>query len=311
MESKCMRCGREAAVYRPYSGEVLCRRCFTESVEIRVRRTISRYRMLQPDSRIAVAVSGGKDSVVLLHVLAKLEERFPKSELIAVTVDEGIEGYRNESLEIIEEAVRRLQVPWLKTSFKELFGRTLDEIIRAASEILGERRLGACTYCGVLRRRAINTLAVKAGADVVATAHNLDDEAQTILMNILKGDLTRFLRNKPARRNVEGFVPRVKPLREIPEEEIVLYAYFNRIRYHETPCPYHAEAYRDDVRAFINKIETQRPGTKYNIVRIHEKITQLIPEEEELKVSTCTNCGQPASSEKCKVCQLLEEIGGS
>jgi len=263
--------------------------------------------MLQPDSRIAVAVSGGKDSTVLLHVLAKLEKRFPKSELIAITVDEGIEGYRNESLGIVKETVRRLQVPWLKNSFKELFGMTLDEIIRVASNTLGERRLGACTYCGVLRRRAINTLAVEAGADVVATAHNLDDEAQTILMNILKGDLIRFLRNRPTRKNVEGFVPRVKPLREIPEEEIVLYAYFNRINYHETPCPYHTEAYRDDVRAFINMMETRRPGTKYDIVRVHEKLVNLISEEE-IKIATCVKCGQPASGEKCKVCQLLEEV---
>lgn len=309
MRDRCARCSREAAVYRPYSGEALCRKCFTESVENKVRRTISRYKMFQPDSRIAVAVSGGKDSVVLLHILAKLEERFPKSELVAITVDEGIEGYRGESLKIVEEAVRRLQVPWMKTSFKELFGRTLDEVIQAASEALGEKRLGACTYCGVLRRRAINALAAEAGADVVATAHNLDDEAQTTLMNILKGDLTRFLRNRPSRRSVEGFVPRVKPLREVPEEEVVLYAYFNRIHYHETPCPYHAEAYRDDVRAFLNEMEARRPGTKYNIVRIHERILQLIPEEE-AKTTACVKCGQPASGEKCKVCQLLEGIIG-
>lgn len=307
MNSKCMKCDHEAVVYRPYSGEMLCKRCFTESVENKVRRTISRYKMLNPESRIAVAVSGGKDSLVLLHILAKLERRFPRSELIAITVDEGIEGYRKESLEIVEENVRQLKVPWVKTSFKELFGKTLDEIIQAAGEKHGEKRLGACTYCGVLRRRAINTLAVSVGADVVATAHNLDDEAQTVLMNILKGDLTHFLRNRPTRKNIEGFVPRIKPLRDVPEEEVVLYAFFNRIHYHETPCPYHAEAYRDDVRNFLNRMEAERPGTKYNIVRIHEKILQLLPEEEARTV-TCVKCGQPASGEKCKVCLLLEEI---
>ncbi|MHA1632305.1 MAG: TIGR00269 family protein [Candidatus Freyarchaeota archaeon] len=308
--STCMYCHREAVIYRPYSGEKLCKKCFTESLEKKVRKTISRYKMLQPDSRIAIAVSGGKDSMALLYILNKIEQKYPESELVVITVDEGILGYREDALRIIKKATKKLGVEWRMSSFKELFSYTLDELVSIAQEKFGEKRLKACTYCGVLRRKAINMLARQVGADVVATAHNLDDETQTILMNILRGDIVRFLRNRPRKKlTIEGLVPRVKPFKEIPEEEIALYVHFNQIDHHQTPCPYHQEAYREDVRNFLNRLERDHPGTKYSILRIYTKILEKIPEEEAY-LKTCIRCGEPSSEEICKTCQLLGELLG-
>ena len=184
---------REAFFHRQYSGETLCKKCFTQSIEAKVRATITRYHMLNFDDHLAVAVSGGKDSLSLLHILAKLKRFRPKTTLTAVTVDEGIAGYRNEALEIAAANCKKLEIPHHIVSFKELYGFTLDEIILKARS-KGETELTACAYCGVLRRKAINIGARQVKANKVATAHTLDDEAQTILMNIFRGDIIGWLR---------------------------------------------------------------------------------------------------------------------
>ena len=197
--SKCQK--REAFFHRAYSGETLCRRCFAQSIEDKVRFTITRYRMLNFDDHLAVAVSGGKDSLSLLHILAKLKRHRPQTTLTAVTVDEGIEGYRNEALAAAAENCRRLEVPHHVVSFKELYGFTLDEIVQK-TRCGSQAELTACAYCGVLRRKAINIGAREVGANKVATAHTLDDEAQTVLMNIFRGDITRLAKEKPVTSEV-------------------------------------------------------------------------------------------------------------
>jgi len=126
----CTICNRNEAVYtRPYSGEKLCGRCFCRSIEDKVRATISKYDMFKHDDKIMLAVSGGKDSVTLLHILTKIERTFPRTSLSAVTIDEGIEGYRDEALKIAERNCRKLGVEHIVVSFKEMYGLELDEIV--------------------------------------------------------------------------------------------------------------------------------------------------------------------------------------
>ncbi len=188
-------------------------------LEEKARRTIVRHGMLEFNDHVAVAVSGGKDSLTLLNVLVKLETRFPRSKITAISVDEGIKGYRDEALEIAREACEKLGVEQAVVSYRELFGTTIDE--------LTEMHLGQtpCSYCGVLRRKAINRAAAMVGATKIATGHNLDDEVQTVLLNMLHGDPWRVQRSSPVLRDPRGkFLCRIKPLCEIPEKEIVLYA---------------------------------------------------------------------------------------
>jgi len=192
---------REAFYFRPYSGEKLCRKCFAESIETKVRATIAKYKMLEFDSKIAVAVSGGKDSVSLLHILAKIVEKdYPKASLTAITVDEGIRGYRDEALKIARKNCQELGVEHHVISFKELYGFTLDEIVKRLKQKKEKTELTPCAYCGVMRRKALNFLARKVGADKLATAHTLDDETQTILLNIFHGDILRIAREKPVKK---------------------------------------------------------------------------------------------------------------
>ncbi|MEM3695128.1 MAG: TIGR00269 family protein [Candidatus Bathyarchaeia archaeon] len=305
--SVCKR--REAFFSRRYSGEKLCRKCFAESIEEKVRATIAKYKMFDFDDRIAVAVSGGKDSVSLLHILAKIERDYPKTSLVAITVDEGIKGYRDEALKIAAENCKKLGVEHYTVSFKELYGYTLDEIVEKA--VKGKSELTPCAYCGVLRRRALNTAARNLKADKIATAHTLDDETQTILLNIFHGDVLRIAREKPVTdERHPKLVQKVKPFCEIPEKETALYAYVKNIRFQSNPCPYAQEALRNDIRVMLNRIEEKHAGTKFTIFKAIEKIRPVLEKVSEREgLRECVECGEPATEKLCMTCQMLKKLG--
>jgi uncharacterized protein (TIGR00269 family) len=300
---------REAFFFRPYSGESLCRKCFVESIEERVRAAISKYGMLRFDDRVAVAVSGGKDSVSLLHILAKRERRFPKASLVAVTVDEGIKGYRDEALRTATENCEKLGVEHRVVSFRELYGYTLDKIVERFSR-KDEHEATSCAFCGVLRRRALNLAAREVGANKVATAHTLDDEVQTILLNVFHGDVLRIAREKPVTDQVHPkLVQKIKPFCEIPEKETVMYAYLKKIKFQSKPCPYASEALRNDVRMMLNKVEEKHQGTKFTIFRSMERIRPALEEMDRKQgLTECSECGEATSERICRTCQMLAQI---
>lgn len=260
--------------------------------------------MLEYDDHVAIAVSGGKDSLTLLNLLVKLEGRFPRSRLTAVSVDEGIEGYRDEALELARKACSQLGVEQLVVSYRELFGVTTDDI---AGLKLGQT---PCAYCGVFRRKAINKAAANIGATKIATAHNLDDEAQTVLLNMLHGDPMRIVRSGPVLRDPRGrFLPRIKPLCDIPEKEIVLYAYLNGIEFQSIECPHGHEALRNDIRAFLNQLEQKHPGSKHTLQRTAERLRDTLAERAPLlELHQCQQCGDPTPHQLCEACVMLETI---
>jgi len=300
---------REAFFFRPYSGERLCKKCFAESIEAKVRASIAKYGMLNFKDRIAVAVSGGKDSLSLLNVLVKMERVRPKASLVAVTVDEGIKGYRDEALEIAAANCKKLGIDHHVVSFKELFGFTLDEIV-ARARLRGETELTACAYCGVLRRRALNVAARAVGANKIATAHTLDDEVQTVLLNVFHGDVLRLAKEKPVTDEAHPrLVQKVKPFCEIPEKESALYAYVKKIKFQATPCPYASEALRNDIRAMLNRMEEKHAGTKFAVFKSMERIRPALDEVARKDgFRECSECGEPASSGLCKVCEILKQV---
>ena len=308
--SLCTACKtREAFFYRQYSGARLCKHCFTESIEAKVRQTITHYQMLSFDDHLAVAVSGGKDSLSILQILAKLKRSRPKTTLTAVTVDEGIKGYRDEALEIAASNCKKLEIPHHIVSFKELYGFTLDELICRARE-KGRTELTACAYCGVLRRKAINSGARQVKATKIATGHTLDDEVQTVLMNIFRGDIARLAKEKPVTSEVHPlFVKKIKPFCEIPEKESALYAYVKKICFQDTPCPYASEALRNDLRGMLNRMEEKHAGTKFTVSKAMERLRPALEEtakREDFK--ECSECGEPSALDLCKACELLRHI---
>jgi uncharacterized protein (TIGR00269 family) len=294
---------------RRYSGEKLCVRCFRKSIENKVRGTISKYEMFGPKDKIMVAVSGGKDSVTLLHVLTKIEKSFPDATLSAVTVDEGIKGYRDEALKFAKKTCQKLEVKHVVGSFKEMYGYNLDEIVRIIRGGKG-KGLSPCSYCGVLRRRALNTVAREAGVHKLATAHSLDDETQTMLLNIIHGDPLRIVRAKPVLAVVHPkLVQRVKPICETTEKEIALYAYLKKIEFQSFPCPYAQTALRNDIRTMLNRMEEKHAGTKFTIFRSIERVRPALAKmAEETKLRNCRECGEPTIGEICRPCKMLQEL---
>ncbi len=307
----CTSCKRrEAFFFRPYSGEKLCKKCFTLSIEDKVRATIAKYNMLAYDDRIAVAVSGGKDSLSLLHILAKIERNFPKASLVAVSVDEGIRGYRDNAIKMAAENCKKLSVEHFIISFEKLYDYTQDEIVERLKR-KESSGLTPCAYCGVLRRKALNIAAREVKANKIATAHTLDDETQTILLNILHGDPLRIAREKPFTDKVHPkLVERIKPFCEIPERETHLYAYTKKMRFQDMPCRYASEAMRNPIRLFLNRMEHKHAGTKFTIFKSIEKIRpaiEMIVKKEEL--NECSKCGEPTTEKTCKACQMLQQLG--
>jgi uncharacterized protein (TIGR00269 family) len=289
---------------REYEGVAFCSKCFREAVEDRFRKTVIKHHMLEYNDHLAVAVSGGKDSLTLLNLLVKLEGRFPRSRVTAVCVDEGIEGYREEALEFARGTCEKLGVEQVVVSYRELFGTTADEIARMK---LGQT---PCSYCGVFRRKAINRAAAMIGATKIATGHNLDDEAQTILLNMLHGDPLRIVRSGPVLRDPRGkFVPRIKPLCDIPEKEIVLYAYLTGTEFQSVACPHGSEALRNDIRSFLNQMEQKHPGTKYTLLRSAERLRKDSPIGSPLpELHECEKCGDPTPHELCEACIMLQAV---
>lgn len=304
----CTSCKKRAAFFsRSYSGERLCKKCFVDSIESKVKNTINKYKMFRFDDKIAIALSGGKDSLSLLHILAKTEKNQQRSSIIAVIIDEGIQNYRDEALKIAISNCKQLGVEFKIVSFKDLYGLTLDEIISRRKK---NNRQSSCAFCGVLRRKAINYAARLVDADKVATGHTLDDEVQTILLNIFHGDSSRLIKSRPISDVVHScFIQKVKPLCEILEKESTLYAYVKNIQFQNTPCPYASEAMRNDVRSMLNFMEQKHAGTKFTVFKTIEKIRPtLYKMDKKNHFRNCCKCGEPSSSNLCKACEMLNQV---
>ncbi|MGH9920616.1 MAG: TIGR00269 family protein [Nitrososphaerales archaeon] len=311
----CSRC-REAPSYytRRYSGESLCAACFQETTVEKVRRTISKYGMLRGGERVGVAVSGGKDSLSLLKILHELNSRLGsggRSELVAITVDEGVKGYRDEAIEHTRALCEQLGVELVLVSYSGLFGFSLDQ----ALDWKDEREVSSCSMCGVFRRRAIDEAAAKAKVEVVATAHNLDDYVQTFMMNLLHGDVDRLGWLDPSAHD-DGFpARRVKPLTEVYEEEVALYAYLSKIPFQSASCPYMHEALRSEVRDYLNELESKHPGMKNVLLASALDVTSRLSKDarngDDVSRKTtvpCAKCGKPSSKGVCGVCRMTDMV---
>ena len=307
----CRQCTNPGACRRAVDGEVLCIRHFNKAFLKRVQKTINQYRLFTRKDVIAVGLSGGKDSVVLMDVMAKLQQKHPTT-LIAVTIDEGIANYRKEGLRFAKNAAERAGVEHHIFTYKEKFGYDLDD----ALILLGDHRKAACSTCGPFRRKILNESARELNADKLATGHNADDEAQTFLMNIFRGDILKSLHSKPVPKpKNDAFINRVKPLRKTLEQEIVLYANFNELEYQEAPCPYAVEAYRGKIRDILTEYQESDPAIVYSIVNSADHLyglSDLVPPKIEHDgnklIIKCVKCGEPSNNQLCATCRIIDEI---
>lgn len=294
---RCDKCSGRAVYLRRYSGQRFCREHFLEYFEARAVRTMRQGEMLEEGDLVGVGVSGGKDSLTTLFLLEKLRDKYAL-ELHAIAVDEGIPGYREETLRAARRFCSRYGIRLHEVSFEEGYGFTLSG---------ADRKRNACTYCGVLRRKLLNDKARDLGLSKLATGHNLDDEVQVVMMNYLSGDLERIARYGSPGDGVD-FVRRIKPLAEMPEKEVALYALLRGLEASFAECPYAREGLRFKVRSWLNSLEKEHAGIKFSILRGYRKLLPFLRELGNREIRRCERCGSAASGVVCKACQLLEEI---
>lgn len=191
-----------------------------------------------------------------------------------LSIDEGIKGYRDDSLETVKRNALQYDMPLKIVGYDELYGWTMDQVVDA----IGKK--GNCTYCGVFRRQALDRGAKMLGIKHVVTGHNADDVAETILMNLLRGDLPRLARSTSIVTGDENSeVRRSKPLKYAYEKEIVLYAHHKKLDYFSTECIYSPEAFRGSARTLIKNLERVRPSAILDVVRSGEDMAKLVPAE--------------------------------
>lgn len=249
---------------------------------------------------MAIGASGGKDSTVLASVLGTLNKRHDYGlNLCLLSVDEGITGYRDDSLETVKRNAVQYDMPLRIIGYKELYGWTMDEVV----DQVGKK--GNCTYCGVFRRQALDRGAEALGVKHVVTGHNADDIAETVLMNckwtgsqkavrarldvvetdgapfpVLRGDLPRLARaTSILTASAASPIKRSKPLKYAYEKEIVLYAHHKKLDYFSTECIYSPEAFRGSARALIKSLERIRPSAILDVVRSGEDMAKCVPME--------------------------------
>jgi uncharacterized protein (TIGR00269 family) len=322
----CDKCGSEAVMHAAYSGLHLCEDHFCASVEKRVRRRIREDNLLSGDATPedpeiwVIGLSGGKDSVVLTEILHETFARDPRIELVALSIHEGIDGYRDESLEACRELTADRDLRHEVVTYEEEFDIRMDDVVKDDPE-----DISACGYCGVFRRDILSRYAAEFGADKLLTGHNLDDEAETAIMNFLEGDISQIAKQFDAslgafegsdsewtRTDSEEFTPRAKPLRDVPEKEVALYAHLRDLPAHITECPHADEAFRGEIQELLYELEERHPGTRHSIMAGYEKLAALAAAEYRDEASDtfeeCERCGGPTTGGLCRKCGLLEAL---
>ena len=297
----CDRCENQAVYTRKYSGQKLCSQCFSNSIVRKTAKTISKYNMIKNDELVAVAVSGGKDSLALLKIIHEmtLTHNF---RIKVITIDEGIPGYRDEALEIVKKFCGELNVEHKVYSYKDLFELTLDE----ALELRENKKTSSCSICGTLRRRAMDFAAKDIGADVIATGHNLDDTLQTFIINMLSGDTNKIGWMDPDTST--NSLRKIKPFCEIYESEIVFYAFTNDIPFQSVPCPHMSEGIRTEIREFLNSLESKHSGIKNNLYQSVLKVSQIVKNSNYKQKTICEKCGNECTGNVCSVCNMILKL---
>lgn len=307
-------CGQKAILKRPKTGDVLCKECFYAAFETEIHFTIVKSELFKAGDYVAIGASGGKDSTVLAYVLKTLNDRYNYGlKLVLLSIDEGITGYRDDSLETVKRNRDQYGIPLKILSYEELYGWTMDKIVEKVG------RKNNCTFCGVFRRQALDRGAMMLGVNKICTGHNADDIAETVIMNILRGDVARLQRctsvvtghddESPEGEDNQHLLPRSKPFKYTYEKEIVMYAYHKKLDYFSTECIYSPNAYRGHARTFIKDLEKIRPSTIIDIIHSGENLTFKATVNERLPTAAkCTRCGYISSMEVCKACLLLEGL---
>ncbi len=295
---KCRVCGKKAAVEVRRQGQAFCSEHYLEWFERQVERAIRRHRMLNEHDRVLVAVSGGKDSIALWEVLHRLGYA-----TTGLHIQLGIDAYSQRALKATRAYAQNRGLPLIVVDLKEAYRLAIPELAE-----LTRRR--ACSVCGLTKRYVMNRVAVEEGFDVVATGHNLDDEASVLLGNVLHWQTDALVRQGPVLPAKTKLAKRVKPLYLLTEREILAYTLLRRLPYQHEECPFAAGAKSLLYKEALNKLESAMPGTKQAFLEQYLKKIEPILKEGlpagEIELKACERCGYPTTGEVCAFCKTWD-----
>src|SRR5438093_2487325 len=301
----CVKCKTKAVIGLPRHNAAFCKPCFNEFVHDQVSRAIKAERMFGRADRILVAVSGGKDSLALWDVLLKLGDHSD-----ALYVNLGGSGYAAKVREKVDQFADRVAKPCHATLLIHTVQEEEGAGIRELADLINRP---TCSACGTIKRYQFNRAAVEQDYYVMATGHNLDDEAARLLGNVLHWQDDYLDKQSPSLpASVEGFARKVKPLYRLTERELAAYAVLNRIDYIVEECPMAKGSKLLLYKEVLNRLETESPGTKQRFYwGFLEKQANAQPvptsmvEKDQATLRPCATCGQPTTADICSYCKMM------
>jgi uncharacterized protein (TIGR00269 family) len=295
---KCRKCGDAAVLELRRHNAAFCAPDFLEFFRNQVREAVRKHRMFGRDERVLVAVSGGKDSLALWDVL--LGEGYQTTGLY---LDLGIFDYSVESRAKCEAFAAARGAPLLVVPVAEAVGAPVP-VIQAVT------RRPPCSGCGLSKRYLMNRAALEHGLPVVATGHNLDDEAATLFGSVMHWQTDALPRQSPALPSTHPkLVRRVKPLYRLSERETAAYAFLRGIDYIVEECPFAKGATSIAHKEILNRMEDASPGAKHNFLfGFLDKARAAFERAEAVTLNECTRCGQVTTGTVCAFCKLADQV---
>ncbi len=299
---KCRRCRGAAVIDVRRHNAAFCADCFVHHCREQVRRAIDDFSMIEPGERVLVAVSGGKDSLGLWHLLRALDY-----DADGLYLGLGIGDYSDTSGRYAREFAAQHDLKLIEVDLPNDYGFDVPDGSRAAKR-------APCSACGLSKRHLFNDTALAHGYDVVATGHNLDDEAAVLFGNVLRWDAPYLGRQYPVLPAADGFARKVKPLVRLGERELAAYCVITGIDYIVEECPMAAGNRHLGYKEALNAIEERSPGTKASFLfgfleRGHERFAGDAAEERE-DLQPCRECGSPTPGDLCAFCRLRARATG-
>jgi uncharacterized protein (TIGR00269 family) len=292
---QCNKCRRDAVLFQEFSGQHLCKHHFEADVEAKAKHEIRRHQWMIPGDHIAVALSGDQSSSALLYFLKKLTSDRRDIRISAISIDEGIAGYRDPAYAM--RIAELLDTECIMGSFQESFGTTADEISHTKRTAL------SCTYCRVLRNFLLNRIAREHGMTKLALGHTLDEGAVSVLKNVLQGNPEILVRSE---RAVRGIIPRIRPFISVPHKEVALYAGLHVKGYNQSRCPCNNKPFEEDVQAMLNEFTIHHPATKHALLSLEKNLAGVCVSLADLVLS-CQQCGEPTDG-ICQCCRVINEV---
>ena len=299
---KCRSCRAPAVIDVRRHNAAFCGGCFVRHCQEQVSRAIDSHKMMGREDRVLVAVSGGKDSLALWDLLLELGYRAD-----GLYIGLGIGDYSDESATFARAFAEERKADLVEISLPGEFGFDVETGARAA-------RRAPCSACGLSKRHLFNKAALDGGYDVVATGHNLDDEAAVLFGNVLRWDLAYLGRQFPVLPGGDGFARKVKPLIRLGERETAAYCVLKGIDYIVEECPMAAGNRHLGYKEALNSIETTSPGSKaafyFGFLERVAPLVQGTATEEREGMHPCPGCGSPTVSDVCAFCKLTVRATG-